>query len=197
MPYDAQKALNFAQAKSGRYRDGECWTLVEDAVVGAGGVSSTKLTPNFSPAASFVWGTPVQASQLKPGDVLQFTGYDWTRTVVTDVTMPPNHEKGGDVSTAIEGGKRGEPQHSAIVVNVISPGVVDVIEQNIPATSGPVQTIRLVLIARPKTETTTRETIRYKDAGDPDGQRELTGDVITKVTITETVLHPPKCYRPK
>ena len=40
MPYVATNAIAFAQRQTGRYRDGECWTLVEDAVVGAGGRSS-------------------------------------------------------------------------------------------------------------------------------------------------------------
>lgn len=197
MPYSAEKALAFVKQKSGRYRDGECWTLVEDAIVQAGGTSSKTLTPNFSPASSFVWGTVVQASALKAGDALQFSGYKWLRTIVTDITMPPNHEKGGDVVTTYEEATRGEPQHSALVVNVVSPGIVDIIEQNIPPTTGPVQTFRLVLTARPKSETVTRETIQYLDAGDPEKKRMLTGDIVTKVTITETVQSPPKCYRPK
>jgi hypothetical protein len=88
------------------------------------------------------------------------------------------------------------PQHTAIVVNVVSPGIVDVIEQNMPATTGPVQTVQLVLIARPKSETTTRQTVTYKENVDGAEPRTLTGDIVTKVTITETVAHPPICYRP-
>ncbi|MFM2391708.1 MAG: hypothetical protein RLZZ437_3263 [Pseudomonadota bacterium] len=184
MAYDATKALSFCQAQSGRYRDGECWTLVEDAVVGAGGTSSKKLTPNFSPASAYVWGTAVALAQLKPGDVLQFGGYEWRQTITTDVTNPPGSETGGSVSSREVFEKRGEPQHSAMVVSVVSAGVVTVIEQNIPATTGPVQTVQLVLIPRPKSESTTRVTT--KD-----------GDIVTVVTVTETVTAPPRAYRPK
>lgn len=197
MAYDADKAAAFLKAQSNRYKDGECWTLAEDAVVGAGGASSKVLTKNFSPESAYVWGKVVPAAQLKPGDVLQFTGYDWTRTIETDITMPQNHEKGGDKFSRIEGGKRGEPQHTAIVVSVVSAGIVDVIEQNIPPTVGPVQTTRLVLIPRPKSVVTTRENITYTDQGDPDKKRQLKGDIVTVVTITETVDNPPRCYRPQ
>jgi hypothetical protein len=196
MAYDPVKAVAFATAPSGRYRDGECWTLMEDAVVGSGGTSSRKLTPNFSAAASFVWGDPVAIGMLKPGDVLQFSGYDWQRHVRTEITMPQNYDRNGSDDTVDFQQERGKPQHSAMVVNVVSAGVVDVVEQNIPPTLGDVQTVQLVLIPRPKSEVTTRQTITYTDAGDPE-KKKITGDIVTKVTITETVSHPPRCYRPK
>jgi hypothetical protein len=182
MPYNATTALSFCQRQTGRYRDGECWTLMEDAVVGAGGTSSRTLTPRFSPAASFVWGSVVAIGSLQPGDVLQFSGYSWTKTVVTDVTNP---DGSGPTDTVTSTENRGQPQHSAMVVRVISSGIIDVIEQNIPATTGPVQTVRLVLIAPAATTTTTRV---------PDGQG---GQTVTVVTETHTVTAPPRCYRPR
>jgi len=94
MAYNANNAVIFATGKSGRYGDGECWTLVEDAVVGAGGKSSRVLTPNFSATSSYVWGTVVQPSGLQPGDVLQFSNYSWTRTVEVDVTNPDGSGSG-------------------------------------------------------------------------------------------------------
>jgi hypothetical protein len=196
MPYDAVKAVAFATGSSGRYRDGECWTLMEDAVVGAGGTSSKKLTPKFSAEASFVWGDVVAIANLKPGDVLQFSGYDWQRHTRTEITMPKNYDRNGSDGTLDFQQTRGEPQHSAMVVNVVSAGIVDVVEQNIPPILGDVQTYQLVLIPRPKSEVTTRETITYTDAGDPE-RKKISGDIVKKVTITETVSHPPKCYRPK
>jgi catechol 2,3-dioxygenase-like lactoylglutathione lyase family enzyme len=62
--------------------------------------------------------------------------------------------------------------------------------------SGDVQTYQLVLIRRPKLEVTTRDTITYTAAADPE-KKQISGDIVTKVTITETVSHPPRCYRPK
>jgi hypothetical protein len=182
MPYSATAALSFCQRQSGRYRDGECWTLMEDAVVGAGGTSSRTLTPRFSPAASFVWGNVVAIGNLQVGDVLQFSGYSWTKTTVTDVTNP---DGSGAVDTATDTQTRGQPQHSAMVVQVVSPGIVDIIEQNVPRTTGPVQTVRLVLIAPQPSTTTTRV---------PDGQG---GETVTIVTESHTVTAAPRCYRPR
>lgn len=193
MPYDAAKAVAAAQAPTGRYKDGECWTLMEDAVVGAGGKSSKVLTPKFAPNASFVWGNAVTVASLKPGDVLQFSGYKWEQTMLVETTFNPKHSDNPDTTETVPGPmeERGAPQHSAMVVNVVSPGIVDVVEQNIPATIGPVQTVRLTLIASPPKITT--ETYDFETA---------INNVTTKVrrtikkTVTEVVSFPPKCYRP-
>jgi hypothetical protein len=181
MPYTATSAIAFCQRQSGRYRDGECWTLMEDAVVGAGGRSSRTLTPRFSPAASFVWGTVVAVGNLQPGDVLQFSGYSWTSSIRTDITNP---DGSGSDDTATDTQSRGDPQHSAMVVRVVSAGIVDIIEQNVPRTSGPVQTRQLVLIAPQPATVTTRT---------PDGAG---GETVTIVTTSHVVTSPPRCYRP-
>lgn len=196
MPYNASSALSFCQRQSGRYRDGECWTLMEDAVVGAGGQSSTKLTPRFSPAASFVWGDVVAIGNLQPGDVLQFSGYKWEQSITIETTFHPKHADNPDAKDKVAGPmeKRGEPQHSAMVVKVVSAGVVDVIEQNIPPVIGPVQTVRLILIAGPATVTT--ETTEFDSAVD-DNSPKIKFTRTIKTTTTETVSGAPRCYRPK
>lgn len=181
MAYNANNAVVFATGKSGRYGDGECWTLVEDAVVGAGGKSSRVLTPNFSATSSYVWGTVVQPSGLQPGDVLQFSNYSWTRTVEVDVTNP---DGSGSVNTTDALESRGSPQHSALVVRVIGAGMVEVVEQNIPGGSGPVQTIQLLLVAGAPSVVTTRTP-------------SAAGVTVTVTTTTDTVLNPPRCYRPQ
>ena len=180
MPYSATNAVAFAGRQNGRYRDGECWTLVEDAVVGAGGRSSRGQTPNFGPNASYVWGTVVQAAALQAGDVLQFSRYSWTRTVVVDETNPDGSGSVGETST--EQG-RGTPQHTAMVVRLVSPGIVEVVEQNIPGGSGPVQTIELVLSTQPPRIVRTQQAV----AG---GMR------VTVTTTTDRVVNAPRCYRP-
>ena len=181
MPYSATTAIEFCQRQSGRYRDGECWTLMEDAVIAAGGRSSRGQTPHFSPTASFVWGTVVAAGSLQAGDVLQFSGYSWTRTTLTDVT---NADGSGSTDETFATAGRGSPQHSAMVVRVIASGIVEVIEQNVPRTTGPVQTVTLVLIAPAPVVTTTRT---------PDGSG---GETVTVVTVTDVVSSVPRCYRP-
>lgn len=181
MAYNAANALSFCQRQIGRYRDGECWTLMEDAVVGAGGRSSRSLTPHFSPHASFVWGTVVAVGSLQAGDVLQFSGYSWTRTTVTDVT---NADGSGSTNETFATEGRGSPQHSAMVVRVLSSGVVEVIEQNVPRISGNVQTVMLVLRAGEPQVTVTRT---------PNGSG---GETVTTVTVTDSVTGAPRCYRP-
>lgn len=181
MAYSASNAVSFCQRQTGRYRDGECWTLMEDAVTGAGGRSSRGLTPHFSPHASFVWGTLVNLASLQAGDVLQFSNYSWTRTTVTDVT---NADGSGTTNEVFATETRGSPQHSAMVVRVISTGVVEVIEQNVPPISGNVQTVTLVLRAPEPRVTVTRV---------PNGRG---GETVTTVTVTDSVSGAPRCYRP-
>ena len=181
MAYTAATAVSFCQRQVGRYRDGECWTLVEDAVTGAGGKSSRVLTPRFSAHASFVWGTVVQSNGLQAGDVLQFSGYSWTRTTDTDVTNP---DGSGSTNQTVATETRGIPQHTAMVVRVVSTGIVEVIEQNIPPATGPVQTLTLVLTAPAQRVTTTRT------------PHSSGGETVTTVTVTDSVTNPPRCYRP-
>jgi hypothetical protein len=180
MPFVAATAIAFAQRQAGRYRNGECWTLVEDAVVGAGGQSSVGQTPNFGPNASYVWGALVNVNALQAGDVLQFSNYSWRMSTTTDVTNP---DGSGSTDTQFRQETRGAPNHSALVVRVISAGIVEVVEQNIPPGTGPVQTIQLVLVAPPANTVTTR-------------QASAAGITVTITTTTHTVSGAPRCYRP-
>lgn len=181
MPYNAATAVSFAQGKSGRYRDGECWTLVEDAVVGAGGVSSRSLTPNFSASSAYVWGNVVQVNAIQAGDVLQFRNYSWEQSITTDITNP---DGSGSTNTRLQQETRGAPNHSALVVRSLGSGMVEVIEQNIPSGSGPVQTVQLLLSARAPTTVTTRT----PGSG---------GEVVTITSTTHVVRNPPTVYRPR
>jgi hypothetical protein len=181
MPYNAANAIAFCQRQIGRYGNGECWTLVEDAVVGAGGRSSRTLTPHFSARSSYVWGTAVPVNGLQAGDVLQFSGYSWTRTTRTRVTNPDGSWTSND---RFRTETRGSPQHSALVVRIVSAGIVEVIEQNVPGLTGPVQTVMLVLSAQAARTTTTRT------------PHISGGETVTEVTVTDTVTNPPQRYRP-
>ena len=175
MPYTAATALTFAQRQSGRYGDGECWTLVEAAIVAAGGKSSIPQTPNFGPNVSYVWGTAISVAALQAGDVVQYQNFAWTQTTRVDTTSPAG--SGFTENDSTEG--RGLPHHSGLVISVISPGMVEVIEQNIPPRSGPVQTVQLALSAPAASTVTTRE-----------------GSTVTVTTITHSVAGAVRCYRP-
>ncbi|MEI2684814.1 MAG: hypothetical protein V9G14_04490 [Cypionkella sp.] len=180
MAYQAVAAVDFAKGQSARYKDGQCWTLVEDAVTLNGGKSSKGLTPNFSKVSSYVWGRPITIAALQVGDVLQFSNYSWIRTVTVDVTRP---DGSGTTDSKDTGAVRGKPQHSVIVAEVVSPGVVKAVEQNIPDGQGWVQVIELVLLAPAES----REELR---------QSTSKGDIVTVTTTTDVVKNPPKCYRP-
>lgn len=188
MAYDALAAIAFAKrqitsdvlGQAARYLDGQCWTLVEDSLTTNGAKSSKTLTPNFSATSSYVWGKAVPIANLKPGDVLQFNNYMWTQTVQVDVV---NADKSEKHDTKIADNGRGSPQHSALVLEVVSTGIVKVIEQNIPDGFGPVQITELVLIAPAKRRVEDRQ---------PSG----TGFNVTVTTTTDTVKNAPKCYRP-
>lgn len=175
MPYSPATAIAFAQHQSGRYGDGECWTLVEAAVTGAGGKSSIPQTPNFGPNVSYVWGTTITVAALQAGDVVQYQNYSWTQTTRIDTDSPAGTSFSENSRT--EG--RGLPHHSGLVIRVISPGMVEVIEQNIPPRSGPVQTIQLALSAPATTTETTRS-----------------GSTVTVTTISHSVSGVVRCYRP-
>ena len=175
MPYTAATAIAFAQRQAGRYGDGECWTLVEASIVQAGGKSSIQQTPNFGPNVSYVWGKAINVTELQAGDVVQYQGYAWTQTTRIDVTSP----EGSSFSENSRTEGRGLPHHSGLVIRVISPGMVEVIEQNIPPRSGPVQTIQLALAA----PATTTDTVRN-------------GTTVTVTTISHTVSGAVRCYRP-
>lgn len=193
MAYDPAAAVRAAQAPLGRYKDGECWTHVQDSVVGAGGKSSKDLTPSFASNASFVWGTPIQIKDLRSGDVLQFSGYKWHQKVTVSTThIPMNADNPDSVDQVPEQPEtRGEPQHSAIVVRVVSPGLVEVVEQNIPQGSGPVQTVQLALIAGPPVIK-----IEVLDFDTFVNNKPVKIRRTTKTTTVETIISPPKCYRP-
>ena len=175
MPYTAATAIAFAQRQSGRYGDGECWTLVEAAVTGAGGKSSIPQTPNFGPNVSYVWGTLGNVAALQPGDVVQYQNYAWTQTTRIDTSSPDGTSFSENSRT--EG--RGLPHHTGLVIRVISPGMVEVIEQNIPPRSGPVQSIQLALSAPATTTETTRD-----------------GSTVTVTRISHAVSGIVRCYRP-
>jgi hypothetical protein len=181
MTYRAAAAITFAAQLigRGRYGNGQCWTLVEDAIVGAGGQSSRTLTRNFGPHSNYVWGTPVMASNVAPGDVLQFRGYSWTRSITR--SSGPTTNALGSARTDTEPSQT-RSHHSAIIVRVIGAGLVEVVEQNVPVGSVPRRTILgIVGGTQPPEDTVTTD---------------MMGTYVTRRVIVDTVRNPPLIYRP-
>jgi hypothetical protein len=97
---------------------GECWDLAEKALIDAGAKTSTKLTPNFSATADYIWGTKIaQLSTVKPGDILQFKNYK--------CTWSSTEEDGSGVDADYSA-----KHHTAIVMSKPTNGAVKVLHQN-------------------------------------------------------------------
>ena len=118
----ADRIAAFARLRlSQRVGNGQCFTLVDRALASAGAQSADDFG-EITPDADYVWGTAVTLSDLRPGDVIQFRGYEFTKTDVTENTR--------GTSTSEVAGDR--PHHTAIVERVGANGVVTVLEQNAP-----------------------------------------------------------------
>jgi hypothetical protein len=118
----ADQIVAFARQRLGdRYGDGECFTLVNDALKHVGAKSAEDYG-TVTPDADYVWGTSVSLSALRTGDVIQFRGYRFDRTVETN-------NPDGSGSTTTETQQR--PHHTAIVER-LDGGAVVVLEQNAP-----------------------------------------------------------------
>jgi len=106
------------QRRGSKVGDGECFTLADQALTGAGAKSARDFG-KVTPTADYVWGTEVSLSDLRPGDIIQFRDYEYERRV---------EDESGKWKTDSQ--KR--PHHTAIVESVGSSGAVTVLEQNAP-----------------------------------------------------------------
>ncbi len=98
--------LGYAQGKLGKQDgNGECWTLVDDALRSAGADTGGD--------GKYVFGNAVSLSALQPGDLLQFEG----------VTFEHHNANGSWYSSSY-------PHHSAIVESV-SGRTVTLLNQNV------------------------------------------------------------------
>jgi hypothetical protein len=132
----ADRIVGYASRHHGaRIGDGECYTMVDQALSGAHAKSARDFG-SITPDADYVWGTPVTLSGLQPGDVIQFRDYSYDRH--TDI-----EESHG---TRFEDRSEGRPHHTAIVKSVDGNGAVTVWEQNSPAHS-PVRSTQLFFTA--------------------------------------------------
>lgn len=116
MPGLAQSILNFARGRRNtQVGDGECWTLAETTLRNAGAQTSNDImgSSNVTADADYVWGDQIQATDVRPGDIIQFRNY---RYDISD-----------DSSSAWEE----RPHHTAIVDSVSPGGVVMVLEANV------------------------------------------------------------------
>lgn len=146
------RVLGFARRQNGnRVGNGECFTLADRALSGAGARSASDygtVTPN----ADYVWGTSIALSDLQPGDIVQFRDYRYDRDVET------NNPDGSGSSNS---DSQERPHHTAIVETVDGNGAVTVLEQNAPQGSA-VRRSQLFFTGRTSTSGHTTTTIRVQ-----------------------------------
>lgn len=103
------KVLQYAQSKMGqKVGRGECWDLANEAL-GAAGAKQ----PGRNGYATYVFGSQVALTSVKPGDILQFENVNFKHT-----------DKNGSWST------NSFPHHTAVVRSV-SGGTISILHQNV------------------------------------------------------------------
>jgi hypothetical protein len=151
-PSIAERILGFTRRNRGqRVGDGECFTLADQALRGAGARSAADYG-GVSPNADYVWGDAVALTAVRPGDVVQFRDYQYQRDVERQ------HPDGSSESeTQVEE----RPHHTAIVETVGANGEITVLEQNAPQ-GGPVVRTRLYFASAERTAGGESTTIRVR-----------------------------------
>jgi hypothetical protein len=146
------RVLGYARRQRGsRVGNGECFTLADRALSGAGARSASDFGA-VSPNADYVWGTSVALTDLQPGDVIQFRDYRFDRDVETN-----NPDGSGSSNSDLQE----RPHHTAIVETVDGDGAVTVLEQNAPQGSA-VRRTQLFFSGRSATSGHTTTTIRVQ-----------------------------------
>ncbi len=119
----ADRILAFARQRRGQvHGDGECFTLADGALRGAGAKSAADFG-QVAPEVDYIWGTPVARTDLRAGDIIQIRDYRLELESTTD------HPDGSsDTDTQVQN----RPHHTAIVESIGGNGWVTVLEQNVP-----------------------------------------------------------------
>lgn len=118
----ADQVVSYARRRlRERVGDGECFTLVDRALRGAG-ARSARDYGSVTPDADYVWGATVALADLRPGDIIQFRDYRYDREVVRET-------RDGE---RVDEDFQERPHHTAIVERIDGNGAVTVLEQNAP-----------------------------------------------------------------
>ena len=167
--------------------DGECFAMIDSLLAGSGAKTAHdfgKVTHN----ANYEWGTPIQLSDVKPGDILQFRNHEIT--IVTQKTTVRTSPKSKEIGGAVTDTKsRGH--HSAVVLSNDGNGVLTVAEQHVkdPVTKKLSHTIRQNTLY---TQDVPAKTIAKKKWIEKNG-----GEVEETTTLTITVTGTIWAYRPE
>ena len=119
----ADLIVGYARRQRGtRVGNGECFTLADRALSGAG-ARSARDYGSVSPNADYIWGTAIAFADLQAGDVIQLRDYRYDREVVVN-----NPDGSGSTNTDFQE----RAHHTVIVETVDGNGAVTVLEQNAP-----------------------------------------------------------------
>ena len=140
----ADQIVGYARHRIGQHvGDGQCFALADNALRGAGAKSAAHFG-TVTPNANYVWGTSINLSDVRTGDVIQFRDYHYLKRVDND-----------DGSFREDGG--GRPHHTAIVERVDGNGAITVLEQNFEGS--PVRRSQLYFTSRTSTSGSQTTTI--------------------------------------
>jgi hypothetical protein len=145
------QVLHYAKGRLGGppVLPGQCTALADEALGNAGGRSAADFGPRTEDG-DYIWGTAVSLSDVRPGDIVQFRDYHYTR-----------REEKDDGSW--KEGTEERSHHTAIVVSQDGNGLLSVIEQNVPEGKGsPVRETQLGFVSTTTTSggTTIRQSVR-------------------------------------
>lgn len=101
---------------------GECWDLADRALRHAGADSSTTTGLDDD----YEWGDPIDVSDVRPGDVLQFRDFVVTTSTTVDVTFADG--SGSVDETEVEALR---PHHTAIVDAILGTQHLIILEQQV------------------------------------------------------------------
>ena len=180
------KLIAWARGRVGqKVGAGECWDLVNSALVAAGAKGSEDFG-TIGDDVDYIWGDEVALNAAQAGDIVQTRDHVVTTTVKTRIRFADGTEEDGDEDTKIE--KR--PHHSAIVASLLDKhGTLVTLEQNVEPKGMVVQNKRLN--SRDVPTVTTKKAGKATDSR-TDKVVAVTIFTDTTITVTGTV----SVYRP-
>jgi len=126
-----QKIVAFANSNEGKFvENGDCWRFPEKALTSAGAKNSNDVmgrerVKKRDKSVDYEWGTPIQAKDAVPGDIIQFRDYFFIETTKTNYDCST-----GEKISISKSVKFNRGQHSAIVADMIDEnGAITVWEQ--------------------------------------------------------------------
>jgi|APHig6443717817_1056837.scaffolds.fasta_scaffold228294_1 hypothetical protein len=194
-----QKIVNYVRGNLGKQiADGECWTLAERALAGAGAQTSKDIMgpSNVTPNADYVWGDEIDHKDIIPGDVLQFRDYVMTTTTVVSVlytnlpagvTVRPNPVDESEQEETFD-----ESHHTSIASSGYANKRLSVLHQNVPPKGKKVQAGTIALESIPATKAVSDGT-RMLDVNG----KKIRVNVKVSTTVTVTVEGSIWAYRPR